>query len=209
MASMPDRPACPGGVRVDELLPNPHQPGRMYVRPFFILPSSLAAQDISREPILRHIEWQHDIGLVSTVAKRDAIIYQSRGEKIYTGIGEEGQLSPTLSSPNLTPLQEKSVPETPSTSSHSQSVRAEEQVVSPAAEAEASALIRESPSTNTNTSAGTRTSASGHRYMKIPENLDPNDLQEIRHALVELEGIRAQLTRRAELLETVQRGGWE
>ncbi|KAK2796195.1 hypothetical protein FQN52_000173 [Onygenales sp. PD_12] len=254
MASMPERPECPYGVKVEEALPDPLRPGTTYIRQFSLLAPSLVARDLATHPIARQIEWRHDVRNIDNDFKRNATIFQSRG-KVYSGanmcgpcesgfgpftscvvgVTKDGRYGGMGACANClwvrkgteccqraslevfghankylegigddkqspaSPQEKTGSAPTPSTSSRSQSARAQDRTASP--EASTPTVTLEYPPTSA--------PASGNRYMRIPENLDPNNVEEIRLAIVELDGIREQLIRRVELLEAVQRGGWE
>ncbi|PGH16145.1 hypothetical protein AJ79_01912 [Helicocarpus griseus UAMH5409] len=51
--------------------------------------------------------------------------------------------------------------------------------------------------------------SSGGKYFSVPANLSPNRIEDIRHALKELETIQEQLSARIEMLEVVYLASWE
>ncbi|KAK2789016.1 hypothetical protein FQN53_002832 [Emmonsiellopsis sp. PD_33] len=258
-APVPEREPCSGGVRVKEVIPDPHpsDPKNTCVRQFRISPSTSIARDIATLPIVRPIEWQDGARNINSDTKRNATVYQSRGQKVYTGKNEcvrcgcgygpftscvvartkdgryagKGACANCLWAGNgMECCQRESLEvfghglgerkEPPTGQRGLDSISSNP--MPPQAKTESAPTRPASPScqligaqdgaATSATSApppAPSTPASGNRYMRIPENLDPNNVEEIRHALVELDGIRAQLIRRVELLEAVQRGGWE
>ncbi|ODH47383.1 hypothetical protein GX48_06486 [Paracoccidioides brasiliensis] len=89
---LPPRPDIPNGVALEEIVPNKHDANLSRIRKFAVRPSSSTAQEVSQWPCLRRVQWRRDsihhaykVPPVSRTHHRDALVYQTRGQTVYSG----------------------------------------------------------------------------------------------------------------------------